>query len=106
MTRTGDVVERSSTLRTAERPGTTGTTPPKSRLVVGNGMSGARALEEILARGGGDTFAITVFGDEPYGNYNRILLSEVLANAAGDAAKRSSTMGSGEAGGQRGRRRR
>jgi nitrite reductase (NADH) large subunit len=49
-------------------------------VVVGNGMSGARALEEILARGGGEQFAITVFGDEPYGNYNRILLSEVLAD--------------------------
>ncbi|MCD2192989.1 nitrite reductase large subunit NirB [Actinomycetospora endophytica] len=53
-------------------------------VVVGNGMSGARALEEILARGGGERFAITVFGDEPYGNYNRILLSEVLANAAAE----------------------
>jgi nitrite reductase (NADH) large subunit len=51
-------------------------------VVVGNGMSGARALEEILTRGGGEQFAITVFGDEPYGNYNRILLSEVLADAA------------------------
>ncbi|MGP4054276.1 nitrite reductase large subunit NirB [Mycobacterium sp. 4D054] len=48
-------------------------------VVVGNGMAGVRALEEVLARGGGDTFAITVFGDEPYGNYNRILLSNVLA---------------------------
>ncbi|WP_018330500.1 nitrite reductase large subunit NirB [Actinomycetospora chiangmaiensis] len=54
-------------------------------VVVGNGMSGARALEEILARGGSELFDITVFGDEPYGNYNRILLSEVLANAAGEA---------------------
>ncbi|MBE7163157.1 MAG: NAD(P)/FAD-dependent oxidoreductase, partial [Williamsia herbipolensis] len=53
-------------------------------VVVGNGMSGARALEEILARGGGELFQITVFGDEPYGNYNRILLSEVLAQAAGE----------------------
>ncbi len=48
-------------------------------VVVGNGMAGARAVEEILARGGGDLFDITVFGDEPYGNYNRILLSNVLA---------------------------
>ncbi|MGQ9408092.1 nitrite reductase large subunit NirB [Mycolicibacterium gilvum] len=48
-------------------------------VVVGNGMAGIRALEEILARGGGDHFEITVFGDEPYGNYNRILLSNVLA---------------------------
>jgi len=48
-------------------------------VVVGNGMAGARALEEILRRGGGERFDITVFGDEPYGNYNRILLSNVLA---------------------------
>lgn len=48
-------------------------------VVVGNGMAGVRALEEVLARGGADHFQITVFGDEPYGNYNRILLSNVLA---------------------------
>lgn len=54
----------------------------KRRLVVvGNGMAGVRAIEEILARGGGESFDITVFGDEPYGNYNRILLSNVLAGS-------------------------
>ncbi|MFL6449417.1 MAG: nitrite reductase large subunit NirB [Bryobacteraceae bacterium] len=47
-------------------------------VVIGNGMAGARAVEEILARGGRDLFNITMFGDEPYGNYNRILLSNVL----------------------------
>ncbi len=47
-------------------------------IVIGNGMAGARAVEEILLRGGGDQFDITMFGDEPYGNYNRILLSNVL----------------------------
>lgn len=47
-------------------------------VVVGNGMAGARAVEEILARGGREQFDITLFGDEPYGNYNRILLSNVL----------------------------
>src|SRR5882757_3308265 len=50
-------------------------------VVVGNGMAGARAVEEILARGGNERFAITIFGDEPYGNYNRILLSNVLAGS-------------------------
>ncbi|MBV8785764.1 MAG: NAD(P)/FAD-dependent oxidoreductase [Mycobacterium sp.] len=56
--------------------------PGLARLViVGNGMAGARALEEIIARGGLERFAITVFGDEPYGNYNRILLSNVLAGS-------------------------
>src|SRR6185295_5911055 len=47
-------------------------------VVVGNGMAGARAVEEVLGRGGADQFEITMFGDEPYGNYNRILLSDVL----------------------------
>jgi nitrite reductase (NADH) large subunit len=52
----------------------------KERLVViGNGMAGARLVEEVLARGGAELFEIIVFGDEPYGNYNRILLSSVLA---------------------------
>jgi nitrite reductase (NADH) large subunit len=50
-------------------------------IVVGNGMAGVRAVEEILARGGGEMFEITMFGDEPYGNYNRILLSNVLAGS-------------------------
>ncbi|BBZ08183.1 nitrite reductase [NAD(P)H] [Mycolicibacterium doricum] len=53
----------------------------RTLVVVGNGMAGVRAIEEILARGGGDLFQITVFGDEPYGNYNRILLSNVLAGS-------------------------
>jgi nitrite reductase (NADH) large subunit len=36
-------------------------------------------VEEVLERGGGEQFRITVFGDEPHGNYNRIMLSPVLA---------------------------
>jgi nitrite reductase (NADH) large subunit len=52
----------------------------KQRLIViGNGMAGARLVEDVLARGGPDSFEIVIFGDEPYGNYNRILLSSVLA---------------------------
>ena len=35
----------------------------------------------VIARGGRDAFDITMFGDEPYGNYNRILLSGVLAGS-------------------------
>jgi nitrite reductase (NADH) large subunit len=46
-------------------------------VVVGNGMAGARVMEEILKRDP-DQFDIAVFGAEPYGNYNRILLSNVL----------------------------
>lgn len=52
-------------------------------VVIGNGMAGARLLEDVLALAP-DLFDITVFGDEPYGNYNRILLSNVL-NGTQDA---------------------
>ena len=55
-------------------------------VVIGNGMAGARTVEEILARGGGERFEITMIGDEPYGNYNRILLSNVL-NGAQEASE-------------------
>jgi nitrite reductase (NADH) large subunit len=52
--------------------------PKKQKLVViGNGMAGARVVEEILQRTP-DRFEIVMFGAEPYGNYNRILLSNVL----------------------------
>ena len=57
--------------------------PKPDLIVIGNGMAGARAVEEILARGGGERFRITMFGDEPYGNYNRIMLSHVLAGDSG-----------------------
>jgi NAD(P)H-dependent nitrite reductase small subunit len=52
----------------------------KIRLVVaGNGMAGMRTVEELLKLGVADRFEITVFGAEPRGNYNRILLSPVLS---------------------------
>jgi nitrite reductase (NADH) large subunit len=52
----------------------------KRKLVlVGNGMAGMRAVEELLALAP-DMYDITVFGSEPHGNYNRILLSPVLAS--------------------------
>jgi nitrite reductase (NADH) large subunit len=53
-------------------------------VVIGNGMAGARTVEEILARGGADQFDITMFGEEPTGNYNRILLSNVLNGSYGE----------------------
>ena len=56
--------------------------PGKQKLVViGNGMAGARLVEDILARGGAEQFEFVMFGDEPYGNYNRILLSSVLSGS-------------------------
>lgn len=51
----------------------------KSKLVmIGNGMAGVRTLEELL-RLAPDHYQITVFGAEPHPNYNRTLLSPVLA---------------------------
>ena len=47
-------------------------------VVVGNGMAGVRTIEELL-RLAPDLYEITVFGAEPHPNYNRILLSPVLA---------------------------
>ncbi|MBL8512468.1 MAG: NAD(P)/FAD-dependent oxidoreductase, partial [Betaproteobacteria bacterium] len=47
-------------------------------VVVGNGMAGMRTVEELLKLAP-DLYNITVFGAEPHPNYNRILLSPVLA---------------------------
>ena len=47
-------------------------------VVVGNGMAGMRTVEELLTLAP-DLYDITVIGKEPHGNYNRIMLSPVLA---------------------------
>ena len=49
----------------------------KRLVVVGNGMAGMGCLEQILAYA--PQFEVTVFGDETHVNYNRVLLSSVLA---------------------------
>lgn len=60
-------------------PASSAATPAKPRLVVvGNGMAAMRTVEELLKLAP-DLYDITVFGAEPHGNYNRILLSPVLA---------------------------
>ena len=51
----------------------------KNLVVIGNGMAGMRTVEELLKLEP-EKYNITVFGDEPYGNYNRIMLSPVLAD--------------------------
>ncbi|WP_430536041.1 nitrite reductase large subunit NirB [Listeria rocourtiae] len=48
-------------------------------LMIGNGMAGVRTIEEILGRNP-DKYDITIIGDEPYPNYNRIMLSNILQN--------------------------
>lgn len=50
----------------------------KKLICIGNGMAGIRTLEELL-KIAPDRYDITVFGAEPYNNYNRILLSPLLA---------------------------
>lgn len=50
----------------------------KTKLVIiGNGMAGAKLLEELSLTN--HHYDITVFGNEPFGNYNRIMLSPLLA---------------------------
>src|ERR1700687_1801989 len=46
-------------------------------VIIGNGMAGVGCLEQILKHR--HDFDISVFGDETHVNYNRILLSSVLA---------------------------
>ena len=50
----------------------------KKLVVIGNGMAGVRTLEELLKLAP-DLYDITVIGAEPHPNYNRIMLSPVLA---------------------------
>ncbi len=50
----------------------------KKLVMIGNGMAGVRTLEELL-KIAPDLYDVTVFGAEPHPNYNRILLSPVLA---------------------------
>src|SRR5262249_5224586 len=54
----------------------------KQRLIViGNGMAAGRFVEELASRSGREQFDVVVFGEEPHGNYNRILLSSVVAGS-------------------------
>ncbi|KLT18681.1 nitrite reductase large subunit NirB [Neobacillus vireti] len=46
-------------------------------VMIGNGMAGVRTIEEILKQSP-EQFEITIFGQEPYPNYNRIKLSNIL----------------------------
>jgi nitrite reductase (NADH) large subunit len=58
---------------------TRASTSPKRKLVVlGNGMAAGRVLEELFARAP-DRYEVTLFGAEPRVNYDRIMLSPVLA---------------------------
>ncbi|HBI2469421.1 TPA: nitrite reductase small subunit NirD [Acinetobacter baumannii] len=57
----------------------TGVSQDKLRLVlIGNGLAGMRCLEDLLDMAP-DRYEVTVIGEEPWGNYNRIMLSPVLS---------------------------
>jgi len=47
-------------------------------IVIGNGMSGLRTIEDLFDIQK-DKYDITIFGDEPHENYNRIMLSYLLS---------------------------
>lgn len=49
-------------------------------VVIGNGMAGMRTVEELIQSAPAE-YEITIFGAEPYGNYNRIMLTPVLYGA-------------------------
>ncbi|MBU8917073.1 nitrite reductase large subunit NirB [Neobacillus sp. 114] len=49
----------------------------KKLVMIGNGMAGVRTIEEILKLVP-EKFEITIFGEEPHPNYNRIKLSNIL----------------------------
>ena len=53
------------------------TDPREHLVVIGNGMAGMRTVEELLKLS--RRYRVTVFGAEPHVNYNRIMLSSVLA---------------------------
>ena len=50
----------------------------KKLVLIGNGMAGLRTVEELLKLDP-ELYDITVFGAEPHPNYNRIMLSPMLA---------------------------
>jgi nitrite reductase (NADH) large subunit len=50
----------------------------KDLVIIGNGMATDRLLDELMQRKALDRYALTVFGDEPIGAYNRIMLGKVL----------------------------
>ncbi|QGQ99384.1 NAD(P)/FAD-dependent oxidoreductase [Paenibacillus psychroresistens] len=60
----------------------------KKLVLIGNGMAGVWCVEQLLKLAP-HKYDITVFGSEPHPNYNRILLSSVLA---GDADMKDITL--------------
>jgi nitrite reductase (NADH) large subunit len=53
-------------------------------VIIGNGLATGRLLDGLIARGGGDSFDIHVYGEEPHGLYNRILIGRLLGGGTAD----------------------
>jgi nitrite reductase (NADH) large subunit len=62
----------------SQEPPDASDSPRRKLVVLGNGMAAGRVLEELLARAP-DRYDVTIFGAEPRVNYDRIMLSPVLA---------------------------
>ncbi len=57
----------------------------KTRLaVIGNGLATGRLLDELMRRGALSRFEVQVFGEEPHGLYNRILIGRILSGGTQD----------------------
>lgn len=57
----------------------------KNLVIIGNGMATCRLLDELVSRKALERYEVTVFGDEPIGAYNRIMLGKVLEGGEPDA---------------------
>jgi nitrite reductase (NADH) large subunit len=56
----------------------------KRLAIIGNGMAAGRLLDELTRRNAAAVYDVTVFGEEPRGCYNRILLGRVLSGSPVD----------------------
>jgi nitrite reductase (NADH) large subunit len=56
----------------------------KKLAIIGNGMAAGRLLDELARRDGLSRFDVSVFGEEPHGCYNRVLLNRVLLGGSVD----------------------
>ena len=56
----------------------------KRLAIIGNGMAAGRLLDELVRRNAPSLFDIAVYGEEPHGCYNRILLSRIIGGGSAD----------------------
>jgi nitrite reductase (NADH) large subunit len=56
----------------------------KRLAIVGNGMAAGRLLDELVRRNATTLYDVAVFGEEPHGSYNRILLGRIIGGATAD----------------------